>query len=113
MMKNKVLDNAEQGKDEWCEKVLNRVISDRCLVEEAHYYRKCYAKLANNCSSSPKQRRPEDEHFASAFEKLSAYIEDSEECQFGLQNLMKKIEDMMPESSSVTGNAEIEINEQM
>ena len=51
--------------------------------------------------SFKKQGCPKNKTFASAFDKLCKHIEDSEECRFALYDL-KRIEEMMPESSSVT-----------
>lgn len=102
-LKKKISDFAKQRKDEWGEKVFKRVNSVLCLVaEEARYHKMCYTKFFCTTSSSLKRGRPKDEHIDSAFEKLCRYIDDSEECQFTLHELMRNLEENMPESSSVT-----------
>ena len=73
--------------------------------EEALYQGKSYAEFVSNCASSKKQGCPKDGHLASAFDKFYKHFEDSEECHFTLHNQVKRIEEMTPESSSVTKKA--------
>lgn len=102
-LKTKISDFAKERKDELGDKVFKRVNSVLCLVaEEARYHEVCYSNFFTNTSSSLKRGRPKDEHIDCAFEKLCRYIEESEECQFTLHDLMKILEENMPESSSVT-----------
>ena len=102
-LKKKISDFALQRKDEWGEKVLQRVNSVICLVaEKARYHEVCNTKFFCTTSSCLKRGRPKDEHIESAFENLCTYIDESEECQFILHDLMRVLERYMPETSSVT-----------
>ena len=91
--KKNVLDKANERKDEWGKKVKVVVHSIQCLVaEEARYHEsccsKCFSVKNQQLNPSGKRGRPEDEDIVTAFEKVCSYLEDSEDCQFTLQELL-------------------------
>lgn len=102
-LKQKISDFAKERNDELGEKVFKRVNSVICLVaEEARYHEVCYSHFFTKKLSSLKRGRPKDEQIDAAFEKLCKFIDESEDCQFTLHELMRYLEENMPESSSVT-----------
>lgn len=98
-----LLQKAALRNDAWGQQVASRIERSICLVaEEGRYHQDCYSKFSSNPPSCKKRGRSEDENFASAFEELRNYIEESDECQFSLIDLMRIIDQHLPSNISMT-----------
>lgn len=89
-----VLEAAERRDDEWGKNIIQRLASENDLVAaDARYHNLCYKKLFNNPSTSGQKRgyRPASE-VEEAMECIYSYLsENSDECQFSLDELLKTI----------------------
>ena len=88
-----VLDKANDRNDDWGKKVKAIVVGVQCLVaEEARYHRSCSAKFFSvkkqHLNPSGKRGRPDDEDIVTGLEKVCSYMEESDDCQFTLQELL-------------------------
>lgn len=99
-LKDKVLQHCAQRKDELSEVVARRVNSVLCLVAaEARYHKECYAKFLTNSPSTHRRGRPQDDEIWKEFEKLCEYIDNSDECQFTLLELLRKVQENLGSST--------------
>lgn len=96
-LKNSVQLMAKNRNDDWGRRVTDRVNSVICLVaEEARYHQTCYSKFSSNKSTTKKRGHPENEDYKEAFNYVCDFVEESDECQFSLNELLKKIEEYSP-----------------
>ncbi|KMQ90383.1 hypothetical protein RF55_9871 [Lasius niger] len=58
--------------------------------------------MSNEPASGRKRGRPQTEGLASAFEELCEFIDNSDDCQFTLQELMRKLEENLLDSSYIS-----------
>lgn len=102
-VKNRVLNKAAFRKDKWGETVAKRIEGVFCLVAaEAWYHTKCYTKFCNPLPIKKVRGRPKDENVTAALEKLCNFINDSDECQFTLNELMKIMKDNLAEETQIS-----------
>lgn len=99
-----VLDKCINRNDDWGKKVKAIIVGVHCLVaEEARYHRSCSSKFFSKQHLNPsgKRGRPDDEDIVTGLEKVCSYMEDSDDCQFTLQELL----DVMHQNQSCKTSA--------
>lgn len=102
-MKTTLLEKAAARNDSWGLEVITRIQGVICLVaEEARYHEDCFARFSSNVSTTKGAGRPKNESLVHAFQELFSFIDSSDECQFGLNELMKKLDEYLPPEASIS-----------
>jgi len=94
-LRDSILQMALKKDDEFGKIVWKRVISEPDLVAaEAIYHHDCYVKFSRT-SSIPTQKRgrPKVSNISEAMDIIFKYIEESEECQFSIDDLIEELDD--------------------
>lgn len=83
--------------------VWKRVISEPDLVTvELIYHHDCYVKFSQTSSiSTQKRRRPKVSNISEAMNIIFKYIEESEECQFSIDDLIEELDGYKPDKKTV------------
>lgn len=103
-VKETIVNAAENRGDEWGKKVLDRIRNVKDLVAvDAWYHRFCHRKLYQRPKSEMKRGHRPASNIDEAMETIYSYLENnSEECQFLIEDLMNKIEgDFRPDIRTV------------
>ncbi|GBO01871.1 hypothetical protein AVEN_179541-1 [Araneus ventricosus] len=99
-LREAVWKTAENRGAEWAHNIINRLQSTEGLVkDDAQYHLFCHRKLYKQPSTSHKKGRKPADNVNEAMEQIISYLEEnSEECQFSMDELINKIEgDYVPD----------------
>jgi len=90
-IKNSTLDIASKRGDDWGKKIVNRITNVLDLVAvEAKYHGDCHKKFFTLPKQGTKCGRPTSEELNIAMEKIFEILESSDECQYAIDDLIKK-----------------------
>lgn len=101
-MREKLLEMAEIRNYYLGREVKKRIICvDDLVASEAQYHQTCYIHFFKTLSSSGKRGRPEVSDITSAMEIICSFMENSDECQFSLEELLNLVEGYKPNEKTV------------
>lgn len=101
-IREKFLAKCEERDDDWGETVKCRLLNVIDLVApEARYHKYCYRDFLKDTPCKERVGRPKS-NVAEAFEKLCEHVENSDECQFTIQELQNIIKDFSGLQKSYT-----------
>lgn len=92
-IKNSTLDIAIKRGDDWGKNIVNRITNVLDLVAvEAKYHGDCHKKFFTLPKQGTKRGRPTSEELNIAMEKIFEILESSDECQYAIDDLIKKVQ---------------------
>ncbi|KAG5875261.1 hypothetical protein JTB14_033469 [Gonioctena quinquepunctata] len=104
-MKNSISELARARNDDWGQAIVERLEQVTDLVAaDAQYHNSCMKKLYQTSSTEERKKRgPYASEIDTAMQYIYSYLEEnSDECQFSLDELMTKIEDDIEEEETDT-----------
>ena len=91
--KENVIKRAKERGDEWGEEVVNLIEASIDLVAaEGKYHRACAQKFFSKSNELKPLGKPVEIKKSEAFDKVCAYIDENDECQYTVSDLMEQME---------------------
>lgn len=92
-IKISTLDIASKRGDDWGKKIVNRITNVFDLVAvEAKYHGDCQIKFFTLPKQGTKRGRPASEELNIPMEKIYNILENSDECHYAIENLIKEVQ---------------------
>lgn len=99
--KDSIIAVAEQFGNDMAKAMTRRIIYEEDLVvAEARYHHDCHVSFKKPITGG-KVGRPQDSRITSAIEKIYAYIENNDDCQFTLAELKDVCKDFTPDEKTI------------